>query len=66
MSVTCNVCHVLQVSRLEERVNVCKGEAENAKRDLKNEQEGRTIVDKQLKCIFIIILNYVLHTLFVR
>jgi len=47
-------------------VNVCKAEAENAKRDLKNEQEGRTIVDKQLKCMFITILNYVLHTLFVR
>ncbi|WAR30462.1 hypothetical protein MAR_033004 [Mya arenaria] len=38
-----------QVSRLEERLNVCKTEEENAKRGLKHAQDGRVVVDKKRK-----------------
>ncbi|XP_052790412.1 cingulin-like [Mya arenaria] len=40
-----------QVSRLEERLNVCKTEEENAKRGLKHAQDGRVVVDKKVKSL---------------
>lgn len=39
------------VQKLEERMKVAKVETENAKRELKNEQEGRKVVDKKLKAL---------------
>ncbi|XP_045190881.2 myosin-10-like [Mercenaria mercenaria] len=39
------------VQKLEERINVSKVEAENAKRELRNEQDGRKIVEKKLKAV---------------
>jgi len=37
------------VSKLEDRLKVSKTEAENAKRELRNEQDGRAILDKKNK-----------------
>lgn len=38
-----------QVSKLEDRLKVSRVETENAKRELKDEQEGRKVVDKKIK-----------------
>ncbi|XP_052222089.1 cingulin-like isoform X3 [Dreissena polymorpha] len=40
-----------QAQRLEERLNVARVETENAKRELKNAQDGRAVVDKKLKAM---------------
>lgn len=42
---------LFQVSKLEERLQVAKVETENAKRELKNEQDGRKVVDKKMKSL---------------
>ena len=40
---------IAQVSKLEDRLKVSKTDAENAKRELRNEQDGRAILDKKIK-----------------
>lgn len=42
------------MSKLEEKLKISKAEAENAKRDLKNEREGRAIIDKKIKSKYVV------------
>jgi septal ring factor EnvC (AmiA/AmiB activator) len=41
----------IQVNKLEEKLKIARTDAENAKRELKNELEGRRIVDRKLKTL---------------
>ena len=40
-----------QVNKLEEKLKISKTDSENARRELKNELEGRKIVDRKLKAL---------------